>query len=150
MYIFAYINCILVNHCTNGKNTPPWSGFEPGPHHWQLTDITTAPQGLKEALNLWIYILYFASCLVFGTWNMVGSNPTLSTTPNITQVTELLRPLPRPWVWQISKSANCKLHQQTYLYMYRGRWLVSAIYSRHWRLLYHLWWHIPAHAPGHL
>ena len=58
--------------------------------------------------------------------------------------------LPRPWVWQISKSANCKLHLLTYLYMYRGRWLACAIYSCHWRPLFPLWCHIPAHAPGDL
>ena len=26
-----------------------------------------------------------------------------------------------PWLWQISKSANCKLHYLSYLYMYMGR-----------------------------
>ena len=149
---FAYIFFILLHHCTNGNNIPPPMGFEPGPCHWESTMVSTVPQGLM-ILDIWIYIYCTLQTVVFARRNLATSQVQTPLSPLLltqSRPQNCSAHLPRPWVWQISKSANCKLHLLTYLYMYRGRWLACAIYSCHWRPLFPLWCHIPAHAPGDL
>ena len=149
LYIFHTLKFILLQQCTNEKNNLPALDSNQDPsignstryplhhRHWRVVHISEyifwLRKGKKEPANF------------------TGSNPTVSTTANTIQGTELLCWTATTfWVWQISKSANCKLHPPTYLYMHRSRWLVCHIYSCHWRPLFPLWCNIPAHAPGHL
>ena len=123
------------------RTRTPALGIQGGIHY------TTDTEGYYISLNIYFWLRKGKKEPA----NFTGSNPTVSTTANTTQGTELLCWTATTfWVWQISKSANCKLHPLSYLYMHRSRWLVCPIYSCHWRPLFPLWCNIPAHAPGHL
>ena len=148
IYILYFFTTLLIE-----RIHLPGVVLNPGLHYWESTNVSTALQRLKEKVYLWIYILYFCTWLVLDRRNLailqvrIPLFPLLSTPSRFQNCSAHL---PRPWVWQISKSANCKLHLLTYLYMHSCSWLVSAIYGRHWRPLFCLWSHIPAHAPGDL
>ena len=85
--------------------------MNPGIHHWESSDLSTAPQRLKKNVYLCIYISYFCTCLVLGRWNLTPMQVRIPLSPHTTlntiQLLQLLCLLTTPL--GVANQQICKL-----------------------------------------